>query len=215
MPLERAPLQRDRLLAMFRSRLHVSLIKGTRLVDVTYTDTDPNRSTAIANAVVDAYMNEYTQARYQASSRASSWLASQLADLKDKVATSQAKVDQFQQESGLTGITISAAAGKVSASRQTVPSSSDNVPLERLLELNRDLTNAEVSRIAREAIYRMTETQDPDVVLGIGSSALASSVGSGSPLSPGSSDLALLQQLRQQQAQIKVQLAAFRCNIWR
>ena len=206
-PLDKAPLERDRLLAMFRSRLHVSLIKGTRLVDVTYTDNDPARSTAIANAVVDAYMNEYTQARYQASTRASSWLASQLADLKDKVATSQAKVDQFQRESGLTGITIPAAAGKSSESA-AVPLSSDNVPLERLLELNRDLTNAEVSRIAREAIYRMTETQDPDVVLGVGSSALASSAGSGSPLSPGSPDLALLQQLREQQAQIKVQLAA-------
>jgi capsular exopolysaccharide synthesis family protein len=207
LPLDKAPLQRDRLLHMFRARLHVGLIKGTRLINITYTDTDPNRATAVANAAVDAYMNEYTEARYQASSRASSWLANQLADLKDKVAMSQAKADQFQRESGLTGMTISAAREKPGEA-VTAQSSSDNVPLERLLELNRDLTNSEVSRIAKEAIYRMTQTQDPDVVLGIGSSSLASGLGPDSPLSPGSSDLLLLQQLRQQQAQLKVQIAA-------
>jgi polysaccharide biosynthesis transport protein len=207
LPLERAPLQRDRLLGMFRSRLRVSLIKGTRLIDVTYTDTDSSRSTAIANAVVDAYMNEYTQARYQASSRASSWLANELTDLKDRVASSQAKVDQFQRDSGLTGVTISATTGK-RGEPGSVSTSSENVPLERLIELNRNLTNAEVSRIAKEAIYRMTETQDPDVVLGIGSSALVSGPGADSSLSHGSSDLTLLQQLRQQKAQLTVDLAA-------
>ncbi|MDR3504877.1 MAG: polysaccharide biosynthesis tyrosine autokinase [Acidocella sp.] len=207
LPLERAPLERDRVLAMFRQRLHVTLIKGTRLINVTYTDTDPERATAIANAVVEAYINEYTQERYQASSRASMWLAGQLADLKDKVATSQAKVDEFQRDSGLTGMTLSPTSGVQGGTAAMTPST-DNVPLERLLQLNRDLTASEVSRIAKEAIYRMTETQDPDVVLGIGSSSLASEAGSASPLAPGSADLALLQQLRQQQSQLKVQIAA-------
>ncbi|MFZ0337872.1 MAG: polysaccharide biosynthesis tyrosine autokinase [Terracidiphilus sp.] len=206
LPLDKAPFRRDRILQMFRSRLHVSLVKGTRLIDITYTDTDAARSTAIANAVVEAYINEYTETRYQASSRASSWLTNQLADLKDRVAASQAKVDQFQRESGLTGMTLSPISEKPGETA-AVPSS-DNVPLERLLELNRDLTNAEVARIANEAAYRLTETQDPDVVMGIGSTSLASSLGPNSPLAPGSSDLTLLQQLRQQQAQLKMQMAA-------
>lgn len=206
LPLDKAPFRRDRILQMFRSRLRVSLVKGTRLIDITYTDTDPARSTAVANAVVEAYMNEYTEARYQASSRASSWLTNQLADLKDRVAASQAKVDQFQRESGLTGMTLSAISQKPGDT--TAVPSSDNVPLERLIELNRDLTSAEVTRIANEAVYRMTETQDPDVVLGIGSTSLATSLGPGSPLSPGSADLTLLQQLRQQKAQLKMQMAA-------
>ena len=120
----------------------MSLVKGTRLIDITYTDTDAARSTAIANAVVEAYINEYTETRYEASSRASSWLTNQLADLKDRVAASQAKVDQFQRESGLTGMTLSPVSEKPGETA-AVPSS-DNVPLERLLELNRDLTNAEV-----------------------------------------------------------------------
>ena len=207
LPLEKATLQRDRLLHMFKGKLRVNLIKVTRLINITYTDTDPSRSTSIANAVVDAYMNEYTQARYQASSRASSWLSNQLADLKNKVATSQAKADEFQRESGLAGLTMTPSTPRP-GEPEVAQLSSDNVPLERLLELNRDLTGAKVSRIAKEAIYRMSQTQDPDVVLGIGSSALASGLGPDSPLSHGSSDLALLQGLRQQQAQLKIDAAA-------
>lgn len=206
LPLEQAPVQRERVLGIFRSRLNVSLIKGTRLMNVTYTDTDPKRSTLIANAVVDVYTAEYTQARYEASSKASSWLTNQLDDLKAKVEASQAKVNEYQKNSGLTGMTTSTSGGTNTPGMVT--NSSNSVPLERLLELNRDLTNAEVSRIAKEAIYKMTETQDPDVVLGIGSSSLVSGLGSDSALSPGSSDLALLQQLRQQQSQLKIQMAA-------
>jgi len=206
LPLEKAPLERDRVLGLFHKRLHVALIKGTRLINVSYTDTDPARATQIANASVEAYINEYTQARYQASSRASAWLAAQLADLKDRVATSQAKVEEFQRESGLTGMTLTPSSGP--GATNTVTPSSDSIPIERLVQLNRDLTTSEVSRIAKEAVYRMTETQDPDVVLGIGSSSLASEAGTASPVAPGSQDLTLLQQLRQQQIQLKVQMAA-------
>ena len=208
LPLDQAPHQRARLLAIFKSRLRVSLIKGTRLLNITYTDSDPARSTAIANAVVDAYISEYTQARFEASNRASSWLTGQLADLKDRVQASQAKVDEFQRESGLTGVTISTTPGGGKGGELASATTSSNVPLERLIELNRDLTNAEVSRIAKEAIYHMTETQDPDVVLGIGSTSLASGIGPESPLAPGSADLALLQQLREQLAQVRMQLSA-------
>ena len=202
-----SPQQRDRMLSLFHSGLGVKLVKGTRLIDVTYTDSDARRSAVIANAVIDSFIDEYTEARYQASAKASTWLANQLTDLKNKVNDSQAKVEKYQRESGLAGMTMSAAGGP-SGQMATVASSSNNVPLERLIELNRDLTNADVSRISKEAIFRMTETQDPDVVLGVGSSSLPGEHGADSVLSSGSSDLVLLQQLRQQQAQLKVQLAA-------
>ena len=205
--LDISPQQRDRMLRMFHSGLSVKLVKGTRLMDVTFKDSQPRRSADIANTVIDSFISQYAEARYQASSKASSWLASQLADLKNKVNESQAKVDEYQRESGLAGMTMSSVGGP-SGQTPTVTSSSNNVPLERLVELNRDLTSADISRISREAIFKMTETQDPDVVLGIGSSPLAGDSGSDSVLSSGSSDLALLQQLRQQEAQLKVQIAA-------
>ena len=202
-----SPQQRERLLRLFHAGLSVKLIKGTRLIEVTYKDPSPSRSAQIANAIVDSFINQYTEARFQASSKASTWLANQLTDLKNKVSESQAKVDEYQKESGLTGMTMSTVGGQPGQT-SAVTSSSNNVSLERLIELNRDLTNADVTRISKEAIYRMTETQDPDVVLGIGTSQLAGEHASDSVLSSGSTDRAFLQQLRQQQAELKVRLAA-------
>lgn len=202
LPLEHAPLRREHALKAFRSGLRVNLIKGTRLLTVTFTDPDPDRAAAIANAIVDVYSSESTQARFQASSKTSLWLAGQLADLKHRVEQSQAKVDVFERTSGLTGVAtgVSEGRGKTGAA--------DDIALTRLIELNRDLTNAEAARIAREAVYRMTETHDPEVVLGAGSSALAGELGPGSPLAPDSGDLALLAQLRRQLAQVEVDEAA-------
>lgn len=204
--LGKAPLRDNNLLHMFRSRLKVSLVKGTRLITITYTDPDPVRSTEVANAVVDAYMTDFTQSRFQATTKASSWLANQLLDLKNKVSETQARVDKYQQESGLVGMTIPPD-GFPGWSPANVPSA-NSIPLERLNQLNRDLTSAEVSRIAKEAVYRMTQSQDPDSVLGEGSATLAQSLGADTVLSPGSPDVTLLQQLRQRQSQLEMQLAA-------
>jgi succinoglycan biosynthesis transport protein ExoP len=192
-----------RALGIFRAGLHVKPVKGTRLLTVTFTDTDPDRAASIANAIVDVYPNEYTQARSRASEKVSSALSSQLADLKSKVEQTEAKAAQFQRDSGLTGMAVHAFGDEGGKGQAT----SDDIPLERFVELNRDLTRAEVERVGKEAIYQMTETQDPDIVLGIGSSPIASELGQNSSFAPGSGDLVLLQQLRQQQAQLQVKLA--------
>ena len=200
LPLENAPLHREQALKAFHDNLKVEVVKGTRLISVTYRDKDPMRAAAIANAVVDASIEAYTSARFEASTRASKWLTDQLARLKQSVEDSQAKADAYQQQTGVAGLAVvSPTAGAPGMSSVTF----NNLPLERLLELNRDLTAAEVARTEKEAIYHMTQTQDPAVVLGIGRTALSL----GSVLAQGSADLVLLQDLRQKQAVADTRLA--------
>jgi len=182
------------------------VVKGTRLLSVTADDSDPKRAAEISSAVVDVYLNDYTEARYRAATKASTWLTNQLSDLKEKVTESQKKVNDYQREAGLVGISLPSVTDTHGASGSI--GETHNVTLERLVDLNRELTKAEVERIAKEAIYRMTETQDPDLVLGTGMSDLAKTAGSDSVLSSGGQQLILLQGLRQQQAQLKVQYAA-------
>ena len=86
--------------------------------------------------------------------------------------------------------------------------SSESVPVSRLLALNTELTNAQVARIAKEAIYRVAETGDPQAVLSIGSSSLVTGPGADSSLTAGNGGLALLQHLREEQVQLTVQTAA-------
>ena len=47
--------------AAFQAHLKVEVVKGTRLISVTYRDDDPVRAAKIANAVVDASIDAYTE----------------------------------------------------------------------------------------------------------------------------------------------------------
>ncbi len=200
LPLDKAPLHREQVLATFHSHLKVEVVKGTRLISVSFRADDPVRAAQIANALVDSSIDEYTNSRFEASSRASKWLSDQLERLKQAVEDSQAEADVYQKQTGVAGLSVVSAA----SSGGTIPSVTfNNFPLERLLELNRDLTAAQVARTEKEAIYHMTQTQDPAVVLGIGNASIATN----SVLAQGSADLVLLQDLRQKQAIADTRLA--------
>jgi capsular exopolysaccharide synthesis family protein len=195
---------RDRAVRLFQSRLRVSLVKGTRLITVTYTDEDPQQAAAVANAVVEAYLIEVTQQRYNATSKTSRWLTEQISDLKTKVSESQNKVNAFRQKVGIVGVPPVADAQHSGQSALEY----DHVELDRLADLNRQLTAAEVARISSEAIYHLTESQNPDLFLGIESSQIGSNPSGASLLSSASQDIGLLRQLRTQQGQLKLELAS-------
>jgi succinoglycan biosynthesis transport protein ExoP len=202
LPLDQAPLTRDRALGIFRSGLRVVVVKNTRLLTVSYTDTDPQRASQIANAVVEAYLTNHTEARYTATSKASTWLADQLEDLKRRVEESHKKVNAFEQSTGLVGI------GPPSTKGGTPTQDSTSTAYQRLTALNAELSRAEVARIAKEAVYRLTETDDPEVVLGVGETSLVTGMGRDSPIAADNKNIQLLQKLREQEASLKVQMAA-------
>jgi polysaccharide biosynthesis transport protein len=201
LPLEQAPLTRDRALEIFRGGLRVLVVKNTRLLTVSYTDTDPQSASRIANAVVEAYLTNHTEARYTATSKASTWLTNQLEDLKRRAEESHKKVNAYEQSTGLVGITPPSTKGG------PLTQDSTSTAYQRLTALNAELSRAEVTRIAKEAVYRLTETGDPDVVLGVGETSLATGMAD-SPIAAGSKNIQLLQKLREQEASLKVQLAA-------
>jgi capsular exopolysaccharide synthesis family protein len=74
--------------------------------------------------------------------------------------------------------------------------------------LNAELSRAEVTRIAKEAVYHLTETGDPDVVLGVGETSLATGMEGDSPIAAGNKNIQLLQKLREQEASLKVRMSA-------
>src|SRR5262249_32358802 len=78
----------------------------------------------------------------------------------------------------------------------------NNVVMAKLEELNKQLTAAEANRILKQAVWQLAKTGDPELISGMAGSSL---VGAGSAVTPNS--LALLQNLRSQQADLKVQYA--------
>lgn len=211
LPLEKAPATRERILKIISRRLKVDPKQDTRLIEVTYRDYDPERAAAIANCIVNTYIHEYLEMHYQSTARASDWLSGQLGTLKANVDDSQRKLADYERKTGLTVLMLGMSmetngVSGTSGGGGSASSASGGVHIpavDKLAALNAELTSAEANRIAKEAIYHLTQTQSPEVVLGLGSSDL-SSMGGGSAVTSQGNGLAVLQALREQEAAIKV-----------
>ncbi len=182
------PLQNDSsrttaLLGGFKGNLKVSLIPNTRIIEIHYRSTDPTLAASAVNTLAATYVEQNFKTKFESTMQASDWLSKQLVDLQMKVETSQEKLVRYQKEHEIFGI-----------------DEKQNIITQKLDELNRELTSAESDRMQKEAVYRMTQTSDPDAVASaVAADPVATLAGTGS--SP------LLDKLHQQQADLRIQIA--------
>jgi polysaccharide biosynthesis transport protein len=202
--LEEAPQTRTRLLKIFRSHLKVQPIHGTRLIQVTYESHDAKQAAQIANELIESYKSQYLQSHYDATTEASNWLTKQLSDLKTNVEDSEKKLTDFEKETGILSLSMMMPTGSENGSMGS-DGQIHSVVIQKLDALNAELTVAEANRIEKEAIYRLAHTGSADVILGLGSDPLAAQ--SNSMVLTQGGGLSNLQQLRQQQGQLKINLS--------
>jgi succinoglycan biosynthesis transport protein ExoP len=182
------PLQNDSrrttaLLGGFKGNLKVSLIPNTRIIEIHYRSTDPTLASNVVNALAATYVEQNFKTKFESTMQASDWLSKQLVDLQMKVETSQEKLVRYQKEHEIFGI-----------------DEKQNIITQKLDELNKELTSAESDRMQKEAVYRMTQTGDPNAVASaVASDPVATLAGAGSSR--------LLDKLYQQQADLKIQIA--------
>ena len=138
--------ERQKLLRSFRNGLSVSKEKNTRVIEIRYKSKDPKLSADVANAVTRAYIEHNFKMRFDSTMQTSNWLTQQLAELATKVQDSQQKVLDYQKEHGFIEID----------GRQ-------NSATTRLEDLNKELTAAQSDRINREAAYRLTLAENPEL----------------------------------------------------
>lgn len=210
LPLEQAPIRRTRLLAIFRGHLRVVPERGTRLIQVSFQSHDQNQAAQVANQLVEAYKSNYRQTHYDATTETSGWLTTQLTDLKTNVEEAEKKLTDFEKANGILSFNTAAPAGgfgkEPTGGAGGYGSAEIHSPIiQKLDDLNQELTQAEANRIGKEAIYRLTQTGNADVVIGIQNDSLAQQ--SQSMVLTQGGGLSNLQMLRSQQGQLKVQLA--------
>src|SRR5271169_1468100 len=157
------PTDSDRvssLLASFHGRLHVSLIPSTRIIEIHFDSTDPQLAANAVNTLAATYVEQNFKTKFESTMQASDWLSKQLVDLQMKVETSQEKLVRYQKEHEILGI-----------------DEKQNIITEKLDELNKEMTAAESDRMQKEAVYRQTQSNDPEQIAaaivsdGTGSSA--------------------------------------------
>jgi capsular exopolysaccharide synthesis family protein len=209
LPLDRAPITRTRLLRVFSKHLRVLPERGTRLIQVSFQSHDQDQAALVANQMIEAYKSNYRQTHYDATTETSGWLTTQLTDLKSNVEEAEKNLTAYEKANGILSFnmaTPSQAFSKEGSVQQSSSGGEIHSPIiQKLDELNGELTQAEANRIGKEAIYRLTQTGDADVVLGLQSNALAAQ--SGSMVLTQGGGLSNLQVLRSEQGQLRVQMA--------
>src|SRR5271163_1365074 len=170
------------LLSSFRGGLRVTLIPNTRIIEIHYNSPDPQLAAAAVNTLASTYVEQNFKTKFESTMQASDWLSKQLVDLQMKVETSQEKLVRYQKEHEILGT-----------------DDKTNITTEKLDELNKEMTMAESDRMQKEAVYRQTQSNDPDAVA---AAIVADTTGGG--MGAGS---ARLDKVREQQATLRIEVA--------
>lgn len=179
-PLQSDSSRTSSLLSRFRGSLRVTLIPNTRVMEIHYNSTDPQLAASVVNTLASTYVEQNFKTKFESTMQASDWLSKQLVDLQMKVETSQEKLVRYQKDHEILGT-----------------DEKNNIITSKLDELNKEMTMAESDRMQKEAVYRQTQSTDPV--------AVAAAIIADTSMAGVSS--ALLDKLREQQVNLRIQVA--------
>jgi polysaccharide biosynthesis transport protein len=190
--LEDSPHRRVQVLKIFRKKLTVKVVDGTRLIDVEYLSPDPQLAAAVVNHMLQGLIETGFQERYAATTQASSWLSGQLDDLRAQTQNLQAKVVRLRQDSGVFALGEVDREGKDQVYSPT---------LDKLQMSTQAVAQAQSNRILKGAIYDVVKTGNPEMISGLSGNTILATSSSGI-----GSSLTLIQNLRLQEATLQGQL---------
>src|SRR5262249_32137923 len=118
--------------------LSIQNLPSTSLVKIEYSSPDPLLAARIANAHAEAYMDRGVEMHSQASRDAEKFLSRKLVELKEQLQKSEIALNDYRREKGIIP-------GLMSLDGK------DAVVIDRLTDLSKDLTRAQVERIGMES----------------------------------------------------------------
>jgi succinoglycan biosynthesis transport protein ExoP len=85
----------------FGRNLDAVRVDMSYVVDISYTENDPDRAAQIANAVADAYIADQLDSKFRANRRASNWLQDRISGLRDQASAAERAVVTFKRENNI------------------------------------------------------------------------------------------------------------------
>lgn len=141
------PRIRSMLIGAFLGRLNIVRSGHTSILQISVTSEKPQLASVIVNTLIDNYIERSLRDNFRATAKISGWLNSQLTDLKSNLQKSQAQLLAYEKDLGLIGV-----------------DPKDSIAISTMDELNKQLANAEVDRMMKEARLRAIKTSSPDVI---------------------------------------------------
>ena len=140
-----------------RRRVTAGLRRGTRLIDISVEDEDPQRAKEIADAVVKEFFRQIFEQQFSVSRLASDFLQEEAAKLKAKVDQAEESLQAYKERNNAVSL-----------------EENQNITVDKLKELNTGVTAAKDARIKMESDIehlRRLKPEDVDGMLQIGSVA--------------------------------------------
>lgn len=125
----------------FLSKLTVSQIKRSQVINISVESEDPKLAAKIANEVADKYIVGQLQAKFDATKKATDWLNDQLGELKQKLESSERAVENYRKSHDLVEV-----------------SKGTGLSQQQLSEINSQLIIARAQRAEAEAKYQQVES---------------------------------------------------------
>jgi succinoglycan biosynthesis transport protein ExoP len=122
--------------------LSIRPIKSTSMVEIAYSSSDPVLAARVANAHAEAYIARGIELHSEASRSAEKFLNQKLIELKEQLEHSEIALNDYRRKKGIIP-------GLMSLDGK------DAVVIDRLADLSKDLTKAEVERIGLESQVEM------------------------------------------------------------
>ena len=137
-PVERDnPVYVTTAINSFLSRLKVSPVPKTRLVEVKFRDTDPKRAAEIVNTLIDEYINFNLELKGESARKASEYLSKEIERLRNSLAEKEKELQKYSQKKELYYLT-----------------DKQSTIVQKFAEVNDAYTKAQINRINLEAHYR-------------------------------------------------------------
>ena len=119
---------------LMQRKIDVSLRRGTRLIDIHVDDTNPQRAAKLAKSLVDEYIRQSFEQKGEATRLANETLFKQRDDLKGRLEKSERGLQDYREKFGTMSL-----------------EEKQNLTVEKLKELNRQLQEARSQRIKLES----------------------------------------------------------------
>src|SRR6202795_835743 len=134
-------------LAEFLGSLSVKRVPNSHLMDVSFESADPQLAARIVNAHIATYIEQNFRSKYEATTQASAWLTDQLTELKIRVQKAEDARIAYERQNQIWTL-----------------DDKQNIPSQRLSDVNKQLTDAQSERMKKESLYQFAKSGNLDAV---------------------------------------------------
>ncbi|HEK86596.1 MAG TPA: polysaccharide biosynthesis tyrosine autokinase [Candidatus Aminicenantes bacterium] len=141
------PRIKQKMIDRFLSRLEVKPVRMTRLVEVTFSAHDPALASECVNTLFDSFVDMNIETKSEATEQATEFLSQQINDLKKEISQKEQELQNYGQEKNIV-----------------ILSDKETTILDKLNEVNKALTEAQIDRVRKEAYYNEIKNASPDFI---------------------------------------------------